>query len=170
MNILSRRTFLGRSLQVALGTVASAHLSIPTFLQRALAVGAIPDGTKKLLFIFLRGGNDGVNTVIPWGDNAYNNTTRPTLYIPFPDPLTSVSGRAPDDPDTNRTIDLGNNFAGLHPGLIDLVPVFNARQLAVIHRVGYPRQSRSHFDSQRYWENGAPNSSSAGSPTPSCRP
>jgi uncharacterized protein (DUF1501 family) len=158
MNILSRRTFLGRSLQAALGAAASAHLSIPAFLQRALAAGAIPDGTKKLLFIFLRGGNDGVNTVIPWGDDAYNNTTRPTLYIPFPDPLMSVSGRAPDDPDPNRTIDLGNHFAGLHPGLIDLVPVFNARQLAVIHRVGYPRQSRSHFDSQRYWENGAPNS------------
>ena len=65
MNILSRRTFLGRSLQVALGAAASAHLSIPAFLQRAQASGAIPDGTKKLLFIFLRGGNDNVNTVIP---------------------------------------------------------------------------------------------------------
>lgn len=155
-NILNRRTFLERSLQVALGAAASAFLDIPVFLRRAMAAGTIPDTTKKVLFIFLRGGNDGINTIIPWGDDAYNTTTRPTLYIPKPDPLTSVSGRMPDSPDRTKVVDLGNGFAGVHPGLADLRPVFNAGQVALIHRVGYPKQSRSHFDSQKYWENGAP--------------
>src|SRR5206468_7906973 len=52
---------------------------------------------------------------------------------------------------------LGNGFAALHPSLKFLAPVYNAGDLALIHRVAYPKQSRSHFDSQRYWENGSPN-------------
>jgi uncharacterized protein (DUF1501 family) len=156
MNILTRRTFLERSLQVALGATASAFLNIPAFIQRAMAQGTIPQRNKKILFIFLRGGNDGLNTIIPWGDGAYNKTTRPTLYLPPPDPLTSVSGRIPTTPDLTRGVDLGNNFAAIHPGLAVLKPVFNDGQVALIHRVGYPKQSRSHFDSQRYWENGMP--------------
>src|SRR6186997_634553 len=54
-------------------------------------------------------------------------------------------------------IPLGNGFAALHPSLKFLAPIYNAGDLALIHRVGYPRQSRSHFDSQNYWENGNPN-------------
>ena len=45
----------------------------------------------------------------------------------------------------------------MHPSLKFLAPAYNAGQLALIHRVGYPKQSRSHFDSQNYWENGTPN-------------
>ncbi len=40
--------------------------------------------------------------------------------------------------------------------MIDLCDVYNAGELAMIHRVGYPNQSRSHFDSERYWETGVP--------------
>jgi hypothetical protein len=57
----------------------------------------------------------------------------------------------------NRAIKLGNGFAALHPALKFLGPVYNAGHLALIHRVAYPKQSRSHFDSQNYWENGNPN-------------
>jgi uncharacterized protein (DUF1501 family) len=57
----------------------------------------------------------------------------------------------------NRAIKLGNGFAALHPSLKFLAPVYNAGNLALIHRVAYPKQSRSHFDSQNYWENGNPN-------------
>ncbi len=156
INLIHRRRFLERSLRLALGTAASASLSLPACFRRALAAGALPVTNKKLLFIFLRGGNDGLNTVIPWGDDAYSATTRPSLYLPPPDPLTSVTGRTPDHPDLTRVIDLGNGFAGLHPALKDLGPVFNAGQLALLHRVAYSKQSRSHFDSQRYWENGVP--------------
>jgi uncharacterized protein (DUF1501 family) len=156
INILTRRTFLERSLQAAIGAAASAYMGIPSFLQDALASGAIPGGTKKLLFIFLRGGNDGINTIIPWGDDAYSTANRPSLYIPRPDPLTSVSGKIPTSADLTRVVDVGNGFAGIHPGLAEFAPVYNAGQVALIHRVGYPKQSRSHFDSQRYWENGIP--------------
>jgi uncharacterized protein (DUF1501 family) len=51
----------------------------------------------------------------------------------------------------------GNGFAALHPSLKFLAPLYNAGDLAIIHRVAYPKQSRSHFDSQNYWENGTPN-------------
>ena len=51
----------------------------------------------------------------------------------------------------------GNGFAALHPSLKFLAPIYNAGHLALIHRVGYTKQSRSHFDSQNYWENGNPN-------------
>src|SRR6185436_10062670 len=54
---------------------------------------------------------------------------------------------------------LGNGFAALHPVLKFLAPAYNAGELALIHRVAYPRQSRSHFDSQAYWETGYPNNS-----------
>src|SRR5205085_4025068 len=56
-----------------------------------------------------------------------------------------------------HAIRLGNGFAALHPSLKFLAPLYNAGDLALVHRVAYPRQSRSHFDSQNYWENGNPN-------------
>lgn len=156
LNLITRRGFLEASLRTALGTVAAATLGLPLFMRRALGDGALPPSTRKLLFIFLRGGNDGINTLIPWADEAYSAANRETLYLPPPDPAAMVPGQAPTAPDPLRVIDLGNNFAGMHPALKDLIPLYNARELAVVHRVGYSRQSRSHFDSQRYWENGEP--------------
>jgi len=114
---------------------------LPTpLLQQAYAMAADPDA--RLLFIFLRGGNDGLNAVIPHGDPDYNATNRPSLYIP------------PGD-----AIDLGNGFASLHPALEHMVDPYNAGDLAVIHRAGYPNSSHSHFDGQRIWENGDPTQS-----------
>ncbi len=154
--LITRRRFLESNLRIALASAAAAALNVPAFLRHAAAQTAIPASAGKILFIFLRGGNDSLNMVIPSGDDAYNNTTRPTLFIPKPDPLTSVNGRMPEKPDLTRAIDLGNHFAAVHPGLKDLAPLYNAGHLALVHRVGYARQSRSHFDSQRYWECGVP--------------
>jgi uncharacterized protein (DUF1501 family) len=52
-------------------------------------------------------------------------------------------------------IRLGNGFAALNPNLYDLAPLFNTGRLALLHRVAYRSQSRSHFDSERYWEKGS---------------
>lgn len=132
---LTRRTFLRTSGLTLAGFGASSLLPGP-FVQHALA--SVPN-KKKLLFIFQRGGNDGINSIIPHGDVDYNATRRPNIYIP-----------------PAESIDTGNGFAHFHPGLGALMDLYNAGELAAMHRIGYPNQSRSHFDGQRVWENGNP--------------
>ena len=174
-NIITRRGFLDRSFKVGLGVALSTLVDIPLVVKRALAEGTIGLNGKKLLFIFLRGANDSLNSVIPIQDTAYNLTNRPTLMIPKApgadytatglsfDPTQYLDSggttRAATDPTFAYAgaIPLGNGFAALHPSLKFLAPVYNVGDLALIHRVGYPRQSRSHFDSQNYWETGNPN-------------
>ncbi|MBI4604067.1 MAG: DUF1501 domain-containing protein [Planctomycetes bacterium] len=139
------------------GALTSALLGLnafsPRFLKRAL-LGAPLAPNKKMILIFLRGGNDGVNTVIPRGDPEYNDTNRPTLYI-APDDAINLGIASPGVP----------SFAQLHPMMGSLMDIYNSAaltgtagdgNLAVIHRVGYSGQSQSHFDSQQYWENGQP--------------
>lgn len=170
INILTRRDFLSRSTRLASLAALSSLTDVPMVMQRALAEGSIgvpgPNGRiKKVLFIFLRGANDGLNSVIPLPDPAYV-TSRETIAIARnPDPTWnySSSGKALWTPSGsadpvygNYALPLGNGFAGLHPSLKFLVPSYNAGQMAMLHRVGYPKQSRSHFDSQVYWENGIP--------------
>ncbi len=174
-NILTRRAFLDRSFKVGLGVALSTLVDIPLVMKRALAEGTIGNG-KKLLFIFLRGANDSLNTLIPVLDTAYNTVNRPNLCIqkdsggdPYYatvtgqiDTAATATSSNPADPNYrtfwyDRAIRAGNGFAALHPSLKFLGPVYNAGHLAIVHRVGYPYQSRSHFDSQNYWENGNPN-------------
>lgn len=178
LNLLTRRSFLGQTAGAA--AALSALTDLPFVFQRALADGSIgqtgPGGkVKKLLFIFLRGANDGLNNILPYGDPAYNNTNRPTLRIEpdaganwmnsgpafFPQfgAANAIYGPTPfgaAQQEYYGGLALGNGFAALHPSLKFLAPVYNAGDLAVLHRVGYPKQSRSHFDSQNYWETGAP--------------
>jgi uncharacterized protein (DUF1501 family) len=165
LNILTRRSFLDRSIKTSLGIALSTLVDIPFVMKRALADGTIGLNGKKVLFIWLRFGNDSLNTVIPVQDPQYA-INRPTIGIPK-DPSTdysAVTGVA-DFPASGagstfgygNAIRLGNGFAAMHPCLKFLAPAYNAGDLAIIHRVAYPKQSRSHFDSQNYWENGNPN-------------
>src|SRR6266850_1824636 len=78
-NILNRRAFLGRSFKIGMGVALSTLVDIPLVVKRALAEGTIGSG-KKLFFIFLRGGNDALNSVIPIQDTSYA-TSRTTLAI-----------------------------------------------------------------------------------------
>jgi uncharacterized protein (DUF1501 family) len=166
LNVITRRSFLDRSLKTSAAIALGTLMDIPLVVKRALAEGSIGLNGKKILFIWLRGANDGLNSLVPILDPAYAQN-RPTLAIPS-DPGTNYSTSGPADfPTSGSTgstygdypfgIRLGNGFAALHPSLKFLAPVYNAGDLALIHRVAYPRQSRSHFDSQRYWENGVPN-------------
>lgn len=167
-HITTRRDFLQTSLKLGLGAALGTLVDIPLVMKKALAQG-IGGGGKKLLFIFLRGANDGLNSVIPIQDSAYA-TSRKTIGLPA-DPATDYSAlRACDFPisgpntptfayaDAIRT---GNGFMALHPSLKFLAPLYNSGDLALIHRVAYPKQSRSHFDSQNYWETGNPNNNLA---------
>ena len=189
-NVYSRRSFLDRSVKTSLGVALATLTDIPFVMKRALAEGNIgqpgPDGKiKKVLFIWLRFGNDGLNNIVPIEDSTYNvirpdigivkddiatNINHPNYNPAFysqagncfdPTAYADVGGTlrgANDDPYSYaRAIKLGNGFAALHPALKFLAPIYNAGDLALLHRVAYPKQSRSHFDSQNYWENGNPN-------------
>ncbi len=179
LNLITRRSFLDQSVKTGLAAALATLVDIPLVMKRALAEGNIGLNGKKILFIWLRGANDALNSVAPIRDSAYA-TARPTLALPMQaglaydyqgpvfDPTVFASD---DDTPANRAlrssglntysyanaIRSGNGFAALHPSLKFLAPVLNAGDLALLHRVAYPKQSRSHFDSQRYWENGSPN-------------
>jgi uncharacterized protein (DUF1501 family) len=165
LNRLTRRDFLTHGLRAGGALGLASLLQVPPFARRALAEAAIGANGRKLLFIFLRGANDALNSCIPLLDPSYNVTNRPNVFIP-PDAGTNYSTSGPCDFPTGlvstydylNAIRVGNGFNALHPYLKFLAPVYNAGDLALVHRVGYPRQSRSHFDSQAYWESGTPNS------------
>lgn len=165
INSLTRRDFLNHTMRIGGALGLAALTQVPPFARRALAEGTIGLNGKKLLFIFLRGANDALNSCIPILDPAYNSTIRPTIYIP-PQASYDYSAPGPCDFPTGlgttfgyeNAIRLGNGFSALHPSLKFLAPVYNSGDLVMVHRVGYPRQSRSHFDSQAFWETGDPNS------------
>ena len=172
-NILTRRDFLSYASKAGVAAALASLVDIPLVAKRALAAdGGLGRNGKKVLFIFLRGANDGLNSVIPVEDPAYY-TSRPTAGIGIPkDPQTDYTtlGASDNPQNTSATaatfsypyaIRLGNGFAALHPSLKFLAPLYNTGDLALVHRVAYPKQSRSHFDSQNYWENGNPNNNTS---------
>jgi uncharacterized protein (DUF1501 family) len=134
---LNRRYFLKNG-GIALASLGSMTLS-PSFLMRTLAL----DRKEKILIaIFQRGAMDGLNAVVPHGEQEYYNL-RPSLAIPRPN---GGQGTA---------IDL-DGFFGLHPALSPFKPIFDSGQLAIVHAVGSPDNTRSHFDAQDYMESGTP--------------
>src|SRR5690242_18145670 len=122
----SRRDFLKRAALVALTP------TVPGFLARtARAATADRDG-RVLVVIQLDGGNDGLNTVVPFGDDNYGRL-RKALRVP-----------------TNDLIKLSDGV-GLHPSLRPAARLWETGQLAVVQGVGYPNPSRSHFRSMAVW-------------------
>jgi uncharacterized protein (DUF1501 family) len=136
MNI-SRRIFLKSS-----GVAMIGMSTIPAFLQRAVTSTPMPN-KKKLIVLFQRGAADGLNIVVPFGEQNYYNI-RPTIAIPRPSQ--GAEGAA---------VDL-DGFFGLHPSLAPLGPLFHSGQLAIVHAVGSPDTTRSHFDAQDFMESGTP--------------
>jgi uncharacterized protein (DUF1501 family) len=102
---------------------------------------AADGGPKRLVVVMLRGAVDGLNVVVPYGEEAYY-TARPTIAIGKPG--AEDGGLALDD-----------HFA-LHPALAGLLPLWQAKQLAFVHAAGSPDPTRSHFDAQLFIENGTP--------------
>jgi uncharacterized protein (DUF1501 family) len=142
--MFSRRLFLKSSAVAMFGTSAA-----PAWLSRALYAADAPSPRKKILVaIFQRGAMDGLNVVVPHGEKAYY-ALRPNLAIPRPD----------GTPDS--AIDL-DGFFGLHPSLRALKQVYDAGHLAIVHAVGSPDPTRSHFDAQDYMESGTPGTKTTG--------
>jgi len=134
----ARRAFLKSSGLAFLGLGLS-----PGFLQRAVAQTTRP--RRTLVFVFLRGGADGLSFVPPVGDPAYY-AARPTLALPRP----GSEGGA---------LALDGSF-GLHPALAPLLPLWQSGALAVVHAAGLRGATRSHFDAQDFCETGTPGTKS----------
>ncbi len=92
------------------------------------SLAAAASSARTVVLVELNGGNDGLNTVVPYADRAYQKL-RPRLAV------------ARDD-----VLQLNEHF-GLHPALEPLMPAWQGRDMAVVHGVGYPRPDRSHFRS-----------------------
>jgi uncharacterized protein (DUF1501 family) len=112
----------------------------PSFLTRTAAAAA--GRPKQLIAIFQRGAVDGLNMIVPYGDKEYFRA-RPSIAVPRP-------GGGDD-----AASDL-DGFFGLHPRLSPLKPYWDQRTLAIVHAVGSPDSTRSHFDAQDYLETATP--------------
>ncbi|GAB4581640.1 MAG: DUF1501 domain-containing protein [Anaerolineales bacterium] len=117
----------------------------PTWLPRmAFAPTQTAPRGDLLVVVFLRGAADGLNMIVPHGEEAYYRL-RPTLGIPRPDDARAQA--------RERVIDL-DGFFGLHPALAPLLPAWQEGHLAPIHAVGAPDESRSHFRAMELMERG----------------
>ena len=135
---ISRRLFIRDGVAtVTLGLTAPAFL---TAIANAQGIGS-----RRLVVVYLGGGNDALNTLIPYQDNNYYSR-RPTIAIPAGQVLQVGS-------------DSGGRALGLHPRLGGLLNVFNEGRLALVQRAGYPNSSRSHFEATDIFGTANPNSS-----------
>jgi uncharacterized protein (DUF1501 family) len=131
--LINRRNFLRGS--AAAGLVSLGGIP-PAFLCRAALANAekrVQPGERILVIVQLEGGNDGLNTVIPYTDDEYYKA-RPGIGI--------ARGTALKLDDTH----------GLHPQLTGFKSLFDDGMLSVIQGVGYPQQDRSHFRSMDIWQ------------------
>lgn len=137
----TRREFLGSSL-----AMASAAMTVPAFVNAsafglpmpALGMSSIPgvDEDKILVIVQLSGGNDGLNTVVPFGDDQYYRG-RSGIAIPR-DQVGKLGGK--------RT-----GGIGLHPALDSVRELYDEGLMTIIQGVGYPNPNRSHFKSMDIW-------------------
>ncbi|MFP6614566.1 MAG: DUF1501 domain-containing protein [Pirellulales bacterium] len=122
-----------RFLSAAAGTsLVSLSPVVPNFLLHASAAEGKKSGDNILVVVQLSGGNDGLNTVIPFGNDEYYKN-RSTLAI----------GR-----DQIRKID---DYVGFHPAMSGFADLLEAGKLGVVQGVGYPNPNRSHFESMDIW-------------------
>jgi uncharacterized protein (DUF1501 family) len=152
----SRRLFMRRGL-----AFASLAATTPLFLERSargilgpesLAMGSQPGVPEDhvLVVVQLSGGNDGLNTVVPFGDPVYHRL-RPRLGLAEP-------GRGND-----AALLLDENLGlGLHPSLTGLKDLVDGGLASVIQGVGYPNPNRSHFTSMDIWHSADPEARGTG--------
>lgn len=125
-------------------TAFTVSMAAPAFLSEiARAQGA---SRRNLVVLYLSGGNDALSTVIPYTDPFYYSR-RPTLAVPAANVLQVGADR------TGKAL-------GLHPRLTGLRQIFDAGDLAIIQRTGYPNSSRSHFLGTDIWSTANPANSS----------
>jgi uncharacterized protein (DUF1501 family) len=129
----NRREFLGLGAAslLATGTI------VPTFLASAARVlAADPDKNTRgrvLVVLQLDGGNDGLNTIVPYADDSYIKS-RPRLHLK-----------------ANEVVKIDDRV-GFNPALVGFPKLLEDKQLAIVQSVGYPNPNRSHFESMAIWQ------------------
>jgi uncharacterized protein (DUF1501 family) len=124
--LASRRSFLKSTALLALSP------SVPAFLDRTARAAGARRGERILIVVQLTGGNDGINTVVPYADEGYARH-RSVLRLATKDLI---------------RID---DTLGLHPAMSAMAKLLERGRLAIIQGVGYPNPNRSHFQSMAYW-------------------
>jgi uncharacterized protein (DUF1501 family) len=151
--MIDRRAFF-KAGGLSLLYFGAGSLGGPPFLARTALATPGPGSSRRrrvLVSIFQRGAMDGVAAVPPLGEEALLGRLRPRLAMP--------GARAAGE---DRVIDLGCGF-GLHPALGPLESLWKESRLAIVHQVGSPDPTRSHFDAQDYMETGTPGRKGTGS-------
>jgi uncharacterized protein (DUF1501 family) len=138
----SRREFLARGfygLGVGAGLPIVLSRTSAALTAQALQGTSVEKHPERILVVVeLSGGNDGLNTVVPYGDPAYYRA-RPKLGIPERDVIKAADG------------------FGFHPSMVGFERLYKDGNLAVVHGCGYDHPSLSHFSSMGYWHSGVPN-------------
>lgn len=128
--MLTRRSFLSHAPLIALAP------TVPTFLWRSAQAAAATHGSDRILVVLqLDGGNDGINTVVPYGDELYPEFRRKL--------------RLPDE-----TLHRINDRMALHPAMRPAMDLLDGGRLGIVQGVGYPNPNRSHFLSMAIWQSG----------------
>lgn len=132
---MERRDFLRRLLQAGChGCWGGAGITLLAGSPAQAASAGEPARQRRLILVELKGGNDGLNTVVPHADPLYARL-RPRLALP-----------------ADSLLPLDDGKTGLHPALSALLPLWQAGQLAIVQSVGYPEPNLSHFRSIEIWE------------------
>ncbi|MFK7780879.1 DUF1501 domain-containing protein [Psychroserpens sp.] len=124
---MDRRDFLKQS------TLASSLFFVPSFVKAFENVATSSLGYKRLVIIQLAGGNDGLNTIVPFNNDDYYRN-RPSIAI-----------------QKNNIIRVSDEL-GFHPSLAPLKNLYDKGYVSIINNVGYPNPNRSHFRSTDIWQ------------------
>jgi uncharacterized protein (DUF1501 family) len=132
---ISRRQFL----EVAGGALA-LYTTSPLWLRLGPAgADPAPASGRKLLVVLLEGGNDGINTLVPYGQSAYFDKRKTLGYKP------------------EEIIKLSDStMVGLAPTLPKLAKLYEGRKVGIVQGVGYDKPNLSHFESMDIWQTGSP--------------
>jgi uncharacterized protein (DUF1501 family) len=133
MDTLSRRRFL--ALSGGAGVAAAANILSVNDIAEAAITRPLPTGTPILVVVTLYGGNDGLNTVVPYSDSLYYKLRPEISYAP------------------EKVLQLDASL-GLNPSMTAIKNLWDREKVAIIRGVGYPNSDHSHFSSMAIWQSG----------------
>lgn len=138
MDALTRRRFLLASGVTGAGALATGSLGLGFYELMQKSKGAPPAAAEPtLVLVTLYGGNDGLNTVVPYADPTYHSARPELAYAP------------------EQVLHL-NDALGLNPAMPGLKRIWDEKRLAIVLGVGYPKPDRSHFRSMDIWQSASP--------------